>query len=219
MNVDLMAIISQIPMITIFDYLSVVIGAITGTLYAIDRKMDALGAAALGLATGFGGGIIRDVLLRDQGIFFMEHPLVILVCICISMVMSLNRRHLKNIQERLFYIDAFSMAWFAVAGASKSWSAGVGVVISIFLGGVTAVGGGIIRDICAGETPRVFLPSKFYGVSSLVGSMLYVFPTMLGAVPELATVLCVGSCFALTALSERFNWRTHGDPEEDDIDD
>ena len=216
MNVDLMAIISQIPMITIFDYLSVVIGAITGTLYAIDRTMDALGAAALGLATGFGGGIIRDVLLRDQGIFFMEHPLVILVCICISMVMSLNRRHLKNIQERLFYIDAFSMAWFAVAGASKSWSAGVGVVISIFLGGVTAVGGGIIRDICAGETPRVFLPSKFYGVSSLVGSMLYVFPTMLGAAPELATVLCVGSCFALTALSERFNWRTHGDPEEDD---
>lgn len=217
MDVDLIALISQIPMITIFDYLSVIIGVITGTLYAIDRKMDALGGAALGLATGFGGGIIRDVLLRDQGIFFMEHPLVILAGICISLTLSLSRRHLRNVQQRLFYIDAFSMAWFAVAGASKSWSAGAGIVVSIILGSVTAVGGGILRDICAGETPRVFLPSKFYGISSLVGSMLYVFPTMLGAAPELATVLCVGSCFALTALSERFNWRTHGDPEEDDL--
>ena len=207
---DFIALLEQIPVTTIIDYLGVTIGVITGTLYAIDRHMDTLGAASLGIVTGFGGGIIRDLLLQDQGIFFMEHPLVILGGICISVAMSLGRRYLTNVYNHLFYIDAFCMAWFALAGASKSWFADAGPVISVILGSVTAVGGGALRDICTGETPRVFLPGKFYGVSSVVGATFYIVPVMLGATQDLASVLCVGTGFGLTVLSELFNWHTRG---------
>ena len=210
MNFDLMLVLSQVPVTTIIDYLGVAIGVVAGTLFAIDRHMDTLGAASLGIVTGFGGGIIRDLLLQDQGIFFMEHPMVILGGVCISVALSLGRRYLTNFYKHLFYIDAFCMAWYVLAGASKSWFADAGAVISIILGSVTAVGGGAMRDICAGETPRVFLPGKFYGVSSVVGATFYVVPVTLGAPQDLASILCVGSGFALTVLSEHFNWHTRG---------
>ena len=207
---DFITLLGQIPVTTIIDYLGVTIGVVAGTLYAIDRHMDTLGAASLGIVTGFGGGIIRDLLLQDQGIFFMEHPMVILGGICISVAMSLGRRYLTNFYKHLFYIDAFCMAWYVLAGASKSWFADAGPVISVILGSVTAVGGGALRDICTGETPRVFLPGKFYGVSSVVGAVFYVVPVILGATQDLASALCVGTGFGLTVLSERFGWHTHG---------
>ena len=210
MEIDVMEVLGQIPLTTIFDYLGVVVGVVAGALFAVDRKLDIVGTVSLGLVTGFGGGIIRDLLLQDQGIFFMEHPVLILFSIFIGMGISLGRRHLINIERYLFYIDAFMMAWFVLAGASKSWFAGAGAVISVILGSVTGVGGGALRDICTGETPRVFRPGKYYGVSSVVGAMFYVIPVEFGGPQDIASVLCVVAGFALTVLSQRYNWRTKG---------
>lgn len=207
---ELMPLLSQVPITTIIDYLGVMIGVIAGTLYAIDRKMDTLGAAALGIVTGFGGGIIRDLLLQDQGIFFMEHPLVILAGICLSVVLSLLRRYLPDFYKHLFYIDAFLMAWYVLAGAAKTWFAGAGPVITVILGSVTAVGGGAMRDICTGDIPKVFLPGKFYGISSVFGGIAYIVPLELGLGQDVASVLCVAVGFGLTVLSEHFGWHTHG---------
>lgn len=212
MEIDLLYMLSQLPVTTVIDCLGVAIGVVAGTLYAIDRQMDTLGAASLGIVTGFGGGIIRDLLLQDQGIFFMEHPMLILGGVCISVALSLSRRYLTDFYRHLFYFDAFCMAWYVLAGASKSWFAGAGAVVSVILGSVTAVGGGALRDICTGEVPRVFLPGKFYGISSVVGALFYVVPAELGASQDLASVLCVATGFGLTVLSERFGWRTHGGP-------
>lgn len=210
MDVDLISLLGQIPTTTIIDYLGVVMGVLAGALFAIERKLDVVGVVSLGLITGFGGGIIRDLLLQDQGIFFMEHPIVILASICICIVMSTARRHLVDFYARLFYIDAFTMAWYALAGASKSWFAGTGPVICVILGSITAVGGSALRDICVGEVPRVFQPGKFYAISSFIGAAFYAGPLVLGASHDIASILCVAVGFGLTILSRRFNWHTHG---------
>ena len=88
MDVDLIVLINQIPATTFIDYLGVVMGVLAGALFAIERKLDVVGVVSLGIITGFGGGIIRDLLLQDQGIFFMEHPIVILASIFICIAMS-----------------------------------------------------------------------------------------------------------------------------------
>ena len=208
---DILSFLSQIPVATFIDYLGVVVGVIAGALFAVERKLDIIGVVSLGLVTGFGGGIIRDLLLQDEGIFFMEHPIAILCSIVIASGISLGRKHLVNIEKPLFYIDAFTMSWYVLAGANKSLFAGAGAVISIILGSVTGVGGGILRDVCAGEMPRVFQPGKFYAISSIIGAALFVIPVELGAPQDIASILCVGSGFALTVLAERFNWRTHAE--------
>ena len=210
MEQDLVSILSQIPVATFIDYLGVVVGVIAGSLFAVRRKLDIVGVVSLGLITGFGGGIIRDLLLQDEGIFFMEHPVAILCSIIIAMGISLGRKRLINMEKPLFYIDAFTMAWYVLAGARKSWFAGAGAVISIILGSITGVGGGIMRDICSGEMPRVFQPGKYYAISSIIGAALYVIPVELGVPQDIASVLCVAVGFAVTVLAERFNWHTHG---------
>ncbi len=211
MFATILELLSEVPVTTIIDYLGVFIGVVAGTIYAIDRKMDTFGAASLGMVTGFGGGVVRDVLLQDQGMFFTQHPMVVLMGIIISMALSKGRKHLSYFYDKLFYLDAFCMAWYVLAGASKCWYAGSGAVISIILGSVTAVGGGACRDICTGEIPRIFLPGKFYGISSLVGAVFYVVPMSLGVPNNVSSVLCVGSGFLLTVLSEHFNWQSHGE--------
>lgn len=211
-----MAIASQIPATTIIDYLGVIMGVLAGSLFAIERKLDVVGVVAFGLITGFGGGILRDLLLQDQGIFFMEHPICVLGSMCLSVLLSSCRKHLVNFYQHLFYVDAFEMAWYALAGAVKSWYGGAGAVISIILGSVTAVGGGMLRDICAGDMPKMFQPGKYYAISSFIGSAFYIIPVSLGAPEDISSVLCVAVGFGLTVLSEQFNWHTHGDEDESD---
>ena len=100
------------------------------------------------------------------------------------------------------------MALFALAGTGKAWGADVGIVLSVFLGGLTAVGGGALRDICTGQTPAVFKPSNFYAVSGIAGSATYVALAALHAPGPIADIACVAVAFLLTVLSARFNWRT-----------
>lgn len=192
----------------LIDYFAVAVGAVCGALFAVDRKLDIVGTVTLGLIAGYGGGIIRDMLLHDQGFFFMQHPELILVCIGLGVLVSVFRKHVANLQSRLFYVDAFSMALFALAGSSKAWGADVGIVLSIFLGGLTAVGGGALRDICTGQTPAVFQPSNFYAVSGIAGSAAYVALAALHAPGIAADITCVAVAFLLTVLSAHFNWRT-----------
>lgn len=66
------------------DFFSVAVGVLTGAIFACDRKLDIVGTIVLGLVTAYGGGIIRDLLLQDHGVYFMEYPEVILICICLA---------------------------------------------------------------------------------------------------------------------------------------
>ena len=66
------------------DYFAVAVGVLSGVLFAIDRDLDIVGCVSLGLVVGYGGGIIRDILLHDQGFFFMDHPNLVVFCIVLA---------------------------------------------------------------------------------------------------------------------------------------
>lgn len=194
----------------LIDNFSVVVGVLCGSLFAVKRKLDIVGVISLGIVTGYGGGVIRDILLHDQGFFIMDNPELILICIVLGSIVSIFRKQLMGLEAHLFHVDAFSMALFALAGSSKAWAAGTGVVITILLGGITAVGGGVLRDISTGETPSVFQSSNFYAVSGVAGSAAYVALSVCGLPTPVPDIACVATAFALTALSARFGWRTTG---------
>lgn len=173
------------------DYFSIVVGAVTGALFACERKLDIIGTVVLGLITAYGGGLIRDVILQDQGIYFTSHPDLIVICILICVFVFYFRSLFRRLDRAVFLADTLSVALFALAGASKAFSAGEGVVVSIILGGITAVGGGAVRDICVGETPSIFKQSNFYAVAGLGGATAYVALAWAGCPLPVAGVLCV----------------------------
>ncbi len=193
------------------DYFSVVVGVLTGALFACDRKLDIIGTAVLGLVTGYGGGIIRDVLLQDHGVYFTSHPDLIVLCIVICVFVFYFRGLFRHLDATVFFGDALSVGLFALAGASKAFACEQGVVLSVILGAITAVGGGAVRDICVGETPGIFQQSNFYAVAGLGGSLAFVVLAYAGCPLWIAGVACVFCVVFLRYWSVYFDWKTRNE--------
>lgn len=196
---------------SVIDYFAIIVGVITGALVACDRKLDIVGTSVAGMLTGFGGGIIRDVLMRDHGIYFTQHPSLIVVCTVICVLVFYFRGMFSDPDRQLFFLDTLSVALFALAGASKAFACEQGIVLSIMYGAVTAVGGGALRDICTGVTPAIFRSSGFYAIAGLGGSIVYVALAAAGCPVVIAGVLCVITVLALRYGSERFGWKTRSE--------
>lgn len=190
------------------DYFSVIVGVLTGALFACDRKLDIIGTVVLGLVTGYGGGIIRDVLMQDYGVYFTSHPDLILICIAICMFVFYFRGLFRHLDATVFFADSLSVGLFALAGASKAFACGEGFVISVILGAITAVGGGAARDICVGETPGIFQQSNFYAVAGLGGSFAFVALAYANCPLPIAGVACVFCVVFLRYWSVYFDWKT-----------
>ena len=193
------------------DYFSVVVGVLTGALFACDRKLDIIGTVVLGLVTGYGGGIIRDVLLQDKGVYFTSHPDLILLCIVLCVFVFYFRGLFKHLDAMVFFADALSVGLFALAGASKAYACGEGFVLTVILGAITAVGGGAVRDICVGETPGIFQQSNFYAVAGLGGALLFTVLAYAGVPLVVAGIACVFTVGFLRYWSVYFDWKTRSE--------
>lgn len=176
------------------DYLSVLVGAITGAMFACSRKLDIVGVCALGLIAAYGGGVIRDLLLQDHGVYFMQHPYVAVTCVIVCTAVFLFRHTLARAKRAIDLLDIISVGLFAAAGASKSLACDCGWVMAFLLGCITAVGGGALRNVFVGEVPTVFQPGSFYAIAAMGGSAAYL---TLCQVNELFALL---ACLAATVL-------------------
>lgn len=205
---DVWVVIDFLSSQTTYDYLSVIVGGITGALFACDRNLDIVGAVTLGLMTGYGGGVVRDILLDGHGFYFMQHADLVLIAAAICAFVFFFQGVFKHLDATVFFADALSVGLFALAGASKAVSCDVGFVYAVLLGAITGVGGGAIRDVCVGEVPGVFKESNFYAVASLGGALMYVVAVYVGSPSLAASLLCVFTVVALRYWSVYFDWRT-----------
>ena len=190
------------------DYFAVIVGALTGALFACKRKLDPIGAIVLGLVTAYGGGLIRDAILQNQGVYFTEHPDLILICVLLCLFVFYFRGLFKHLDAVLSFCDTMSIALFALAGANKAMACGQGVVVSITLGIITAVGGGMLRDVFAGEVPAIFKKSNYYAVAALGGAIVYVSLAEFGCPVVVAGILSVLCVLALRYASMWFGFET-----------
>lgn len=193
------------------DHASVIVGVLTGAMFACDRKLDVVGVAALGLVTGYGGGIMRDLLLQSHGIYFTSHPELILASIVVCVFVFYFRGLLKYLDATVFFADSFSVGLFAFAGASKAIASGQSPVMAVILGAVTAVGGGALRDICVGEIPGIFLRGNFYALAGLAGACVFTVLALAGCPQVVAGAVCVATAMFLRYTSVYFDWKTRSE--------
>ena len=163
-----------------FDMIGTVAFAVSGALVGVSRKMDIFGMAVLALATAIGGGVIRDVLLG----YFPPNSLRNVVYVTVVLVVTFivfaiyNSRYHRNMmgpRSRASYLfaDALGLASFTVTGASAGYTLYPDLPIFIVLRGtITAVGGGILRDMLAQRVPSV-LKEDVYALPSIIGGIAY----------------------------------------------
>ncbi|MBR0121861.1 MAG: TRIC cation channel family protein [Clostridia bacterium] len=164
-----------------FELLGTAAFAVSGALTAVNKKMDVLGVMILGLTTATGGGIIRDIVLGYTPPAAFRNPIYSLVALLTSLIIFLPPvrrsigRHETAFNNVLNVVDAIGLGIFTVIGiqAAHAETNAHGVYLYLFVGVVTGVGGGVLRDIFAGEKPSIFV-EHIYATASILGAAVCV---------------------------------------------
>lgn len=202
------------------DLAAVGVGAFAGALYAIfNKRFDLVGVIAIAILTGLGGGLIRDLLLASGRPSGMQDKYIITVLVAVALALFLGRWYLalRSLGEKTVAIlDSLAMGFFAVAGTYKALLFNASILVAVLLGVITAVGGGILRDIVARRTPAIFTGGPLYATATALGSLLFAILDRIDLNRDLAVALTVLTIFTIHMLSIRF--RLHLKPALDSLD-
>jgi uncharacterized membrane protein YeiH len=146
--------------------------AITGAVKAAQRELDWFGAFVLALATGTCGGIMRDALLGNHPPIALQQPVYAFVCITAAILVIVAQKKIISKWRFVLVADAIGLGAFTAIGAVHAENAGANGVAIVSLAVLTAVGGGMLRDVLAGEIPQV-LKSDFYATAALIGGLFF----------------------------------------------
>ena len=161
-----------------FELIGTVAFAISGAMEGVRHRMDLFGVTMLGLVTAIGGGVLRDLVIGEipPKVFRDSRCAVLAMCIALAvfivMKLSLRRKgsRLANLSEHLYFLsDTLGLAAFTVLGIESAGpTRNTGLLL--FVGMITGVGGGVLRDVLAGSVPSIFR-KHIYAVASLAGAL------------------------------------------------
>ena len=189
--------------------------AVSGAMIAIQRKLDLFGVVALGMLTAFGGGVTRDVLLGTvpPRCFYSFHLLLaaFFASLAVFIVACLFRRHYFRSETRIDnvnnFIDAVGLAAFTVSGVQTAITAGhyENPAFCVFLGMLTGVGGGILRDVVSITMPLIFR-KRVYATASILGGAVYYLCLRMRLLETASVVVCMVTIVAVRVCATVFHW-------------
>lgn len=190
----------------IADIAATLLFALEGGLVAIGVGLDPVGVLVICFVSALGGGLIRDVLtgaLPPAAVSDWRYAAIVIVAACA--VWTLNGVLLRVPQPLVVALDAAGLAMAAIAGTEKSLDRGMHWLVAIFLGTVSGVGGGTIRDIIINHVPRV-LHTDVYASAACLAAVIVV-AGRLGGLPARGTAIAAGlACFALRLAAYAGHW-------------
>ncbi|MTD57258.1 trimeric intracellular cation channel family protein [Amycolatopsis pithecellobii] len=179
--------------------------AVSGAVVGVRRRLDLLGVVVVGLATGTGGGVLRDLALNVSPPAAFTHWPTLAVAVGASLGVFVLHGRLSRLRRLELVFDAFGMGLFAATGASYALDRAAGPMAAVLIGTLTAVGGGVIRDVLVNEIPIV-LRRELYAISALAGAVLTVaLVAATGSLP-LSTVAGVILAVGLRLISLWRGW-------------
>lgn len=162
----------EMDIIHLLDLIGTFVFAISGIRAAARADMDIFGASVVGFVTAIGGGTVRDLLLNNHPITWMAdmtYPLVILAAVPFTFMMG---KRLNNFSKTLFIFDTIGIALFTIIGMEKALSFGFNPFIAGLMGMISAVVGGVTRDVLCREIPLIFR-KEIYATACLLGAVMF----------------------------------------------
>lgn len=187
------------------DLFGTFVFAITGAFRAVKHQLDILGVLVLSVFTGVGGGILRDVILGSYPPAVFTNEVYFLVCLGGGLLVFFTAPRIARWWNLVKVFDAIGLGVFAALGALKGFDSGLGPIGVVMMGTMTAVGGGVIRDILVSEIPAV-LNSDFYATAAALGALALWACKFVGFSNELALLVAAALTIVLRLLAMRFQF-------------
>lgn len=192
-----------------FVYLLELIGtaafAVSGALAASRKNMDIFGFGVLALMPAVGGGTIRDVIIGKTPVFWIDDNRYVTVALIAALVVFFSSYKPGSRRRILVWMDAMGLALFAALGTQIALSHDTGSLVAVMLGVMTAVMGGMIRDIICNEIPLI-LSKEIYATAAFAASTAYIVADNLQAATQVSLVIAIVVGFATRALAIIYNW-------------
>lgn len=192
-------------LIQVINVLGLVAFTVSGVLEARRKHMDALGACVVAFATAFGGGTLRDLLLGRLPVFWVKDEVIVIVCLGVALIAFYATRTSELAANAILIPDALGLGFFAVLGTTIALESGSTVFIASLMGMITAVFGGVVRDVICNEIPVIFGRTQLYATCALAGSWSYLGIRAAGGGEPAGLVAGVAVAFLLRVLAIRFD--------------
>ncbi|MDH3339963.1 MAG: trimeric intracellular cation channel family protein [Nitrosopumilus sp.] len=191
--------------ISILDYLGTIAFAVTGASKAISHKADVFGIIVLATVVGVGGGVTRDVIFGRFPTAFSDPIYVALTAITGVVVFFLFTKMKKQMNVWLIF-DAVGLGVFSILGASIAYQiVGLNFLSMLFGGMITAIGGGILRDVFVREIPIVFV-KEVYAIASIIGIVIFYVMLYFAVEIHLASIIGIVTATGIRLLAMKYNW-------------
>ena len=200
-------------LVILFDLIGTIAFAISGALVGVNRRMDLFGIIVLAVCTACGGGMIRDITVGNIPPSMFRNPLYVGIAAGVAVVVfilfyrhaKMPRRMAPVYDKMLFWFDTLGLAAFTVDGIMVGIGCGYGdnAFLLVFLGFLTAVGGGTLRDVLAGRIPDIFL-KHVYAVAAIAGGTTMILTRGLGE--RTAMILGFSLVITLRCLAAHYRW-------------
>ena len=193
-------------LITLLEYASVLVFAITGALVASRAQLDLVGFAFIACLTALGGGTLRDLLLDRNPIFWIANPTHLAVGVTAAMVVFFTAHLLESRYRGIVWLDALALAVAVPSGVGVALAMGMSWPVIIIMGITTGCFGGLMRDVVCNEVPLVLKQGELYITCAMAGSLSAVVMIEIGLSLPVALLICATVCWSLRAGAINYGW-------------
>jgi len=159
-------------LIDFFSYAGTFLFAVSGSLAAMEKKLDVFGAFVIALATAVGGGTFRDLLIGKQPVVWLTDTWYLVLVAAAVPVSHIFKGSFQKLRKSMFLFDSMGIGLFTILGMERTLAAGLSPLAAVLMGAFSAVFGGVLRDILCNEIPIIFR-KEIYATACIAGGVLY----------------------------------------------
>ena len=192
----------------VLESVGVLAFALSGIIEAARKHFDLVGVVMIGFIAAFGGGTLRDVLLDRRPFFWVEQEFWVwaLIGVGFALPFFFKAQHIVLTEKAMLIPDAFGLGIFAASGTHIALQMDASPLIAVVMGVVTAVVGGVLRDVLVNEVPRAFHDHQPYAVIAFAGGWLVVLLSFIGTPEYLDVLIAAVLIIVIRLLAVKFGW-------------
>lgn len=192
----------------IIDIIGTLVFAISGVLTAIRHKFDVVGSIIIGLVTAVGGGSLRDILIGETPAGWMTDLNYLYIILIAVLITYIFKTQILRLPKSMFLFDTLGIGLFTILGVQKTLSVGLSVPIALLMGVVTAVFGGVIRDVLTNEVPLIFR-KEIYASACILGGLVFILLEQVSGYTNLNMILSMLTVMVVRYQSVKRGWSLH----------